>query len=76
MQVSETDEYQNEESVCKVMEDKVVVAKHWHYRVVLGTVGYGLRELRGTEELLHATYDVFHGESHWSLGIPRLMERL
>ncbi|RDX42645.1 hypothetical protein OH76DRAFT_1488526 [Lentinus brumalis] len=60
VQVSETDEYQNEQSVCKVMEDKVVVAKHWHYRVVLGTVGYGLRELRGTEELLHATYDVFH----------------
>ncbi|RDX42652.1 hypothetical protein OH76DRAFT_92714 [Lentinus brumalis] len=60
VQVSETDEYQDDACVCKVMGDSVVVAKHWHYRVVLGTVGYGLRDLRGTGELLHATYDVFH----------------
>ncbi|RPD62303.1 hypothetical protein L226DRAFT_458441 [Lentinus tigrinus ALCF2SS1-7] len=60
MQVSETDEYQKDETVCKVMGDDVVVVKHWHYRVVLGTVGYGLGYIRGTEKLLHATYDVFH----------------
>ena len=44
------------------MGHDVTVVKHWHYRVVLGTVGYGLRDLHGTQELLSATYDVFHGE--------------
>ncbi len=37
-------------------------AKYGHYRLVLGTVGYGLKRLKGTEELLHACLDVFHGE--------------
>ena len=32
-----------------------------HHRLVLGTVGYNLDRLRGTEELLHATYDVYTG---------------
>ncbi|KAL6309331.1 hypothetical protein BKA93DRAFT_759621 [Sparassis latifolia] len=30
-----------------------------HYRLVLGTVGYGLERFRGAQELLHATYDVY-----------------
>ena len=32
----------------------------------MGTVGYSLNRLRGTEELLHATYDVYTGE-YWDL---------
>lgn len=33
-----------------------------HYRLVLGTVGYGLKGFKGTDELLHATYDAFQGK--------------
>lgn len=29
----------------------------------MGTVGYNLNRLRGTEELLHATYDVYTGRN-------------
>ena len=34
-----------------------------HYRLVTGTVGYPLDSIRGVQELLHATYDVFVGTS-------------
>ena len=34
-----------------------------HYRIVFGTVGYGIERFRGTKELLHSTYDVFTGAS-------------
>ena len=40
----------------------VIVTRRRHYRLVTHTVGYGLKDLRGTEELLHATYDAFVGE--------------
>ncbi|GBE84756.1 hypothetical protein SCP_0607360 [Sparassis crispa] len=30
-----------------------------HYRLVFGTVGYGLEQFRGARELLHGTYDVY-----------------
>ncbi|KAJ3013509.1 hypothetical protein NUW54_g1573 [Trametes sanguinea] len=37
----------------------VYVSKRRHYRLVMGTVGYSIKTLRGTEELLYSTYDVF-----------------
>ena len=40
----------------------VIVTRRRHYRLVTHTVGYGLKDLRGTEELLHATDDAFVGE--------------
>ena len=61
MQCSVVDEYCADRWVYNVTGSKVVVAKHWHYRMVLSTVGYGLDRINGTEELLHAVYDVFHG---------------
>ncbi len=39
-----------------------------HHRLVMGTVGYNLNRLRGTEELLHATYDVYTGGYIWRHG--------
>lgn len=57
-----TDEFCDDEWACKVRGKKVYLWKQWHYRLVMGTVGYGLRRFRGTEELLRSTYDVFHGE--------------
>ena len=36
-----------------------------HYRLVTGTVGYPLESVRGVQELLHATYDVFVGTSRF-----------
>ncbi|KAI0714071.1 hypothetical protein C8T65DRAFT_645396 [Cerioporus squamosus] len=38
---------------------RIVVAKRYHYRMVLGVAGYTLLRLRGTAELLHAAYDAF-----------------
>ncbi|RDX49871.1 hypothetical protein OH76DRAFT_1350143 [Lentinus brumalis] len=35
------------------------VSQRRHYRIVLEPVGYDVRYLRGTEELLHASYDIF-----------------
>ncbi|OSC97320.1 hypothetical protein PYCCODRAFT_1419696 [Trametes coccinea BRFM310] len=37
----------------------IYVSRRRHYRLVTHTVGQSLRTLRGTEELLHSTYDVF-----------------
>ncbi len=41
---------------------RIVIAKRYHYRMVLGVAGYTLLRLRGTAELLHAGYDAFLGE--------------
>ncbi|OSC97325.1 hypothetical protein PYCCODRAFT_1481381 [Trametes coccinea BRFM310] len=42
------------------MDGKAVnVHRRRHYRLVTHTVGQSLKMLRGTEELLHSTYDVF-----------------
>ncbi|TBU38458.1 hypothetical protein BD309DRAFT_874324 [Dichomitus squalens] len=57
--VTATDEFRTYPWVCQVAGQMVTVYKQAHYRVVLGTVGYGLRNFRDTEELLHSTYDVF-----------------
>ena len=40
---------------------KLSLSKRIHYRLVMGPVGYGLRQFKGTEELLHASYDVLQG---------------
>ncbi|KAH9943169.1 uncharacterized protein BXZ73DRAFT_40721 [Epithele typhae] len=39
---------------------RVSLSRQVHYRLVVGTVGYGIQRFSGTSELLHATYDVFH----------------
>ncbi|RDX42627.1 hypothetical protein OH76DRAFT_1410972 [Lentinus brumalis] len=62
-QSTQTDEYGHEPWVRLVHKQAVSVAKLVHYRVVLGTVGYSLKHLKGTEELLHATFDVLHAMS-------------
>ena len=61
MQSSVVDEYCFDPWATEVAGKKIFVSKHWHYRVVLSTVGYGISRLEGTAELLHATLDVFHG---------------
>ena len=40
---------------------KLSLSKRIHYRLVMGPVGYGLRQFKGTGELLHASYDVLQG---------------
>ncbi|KAI0366935.1 hypothetical protein BV20DRAFT_1025472 [Pilatotrama ljubarskyi] len=59
LQATLTHRVRSEEWVCRVCGDLPQVSLLQHYRVVMATVGYSLRTLRGTEELLHATYDVF-----------------
>ena len=63
MQHTETDQYCKQPWACPVLAKKVVVSTHIHYRLVVGEVGYGLERLKGTRELLSATYDAFHGGS-------------
>ena len=43
------------------------ISRRKHYHLVLGSVGYDIRFLRGTEELLHASYDVFTGKCAYLL---------
>ncbi|RPD77918.1 hypothetical protein L226DRAFT_336365 [Lentinus tigrinus ALCF2SS1-7] len=63
MQCTLVDEYCDESWVSNAANSRVVVGKYWHYRMVLNTVGYGLARVNGTQELLHAAYDVFHALS-------------
>ncbi|KAL1950100.1 hypothetical protein VTO73DRAFT_5222 [Trametes versicolor] len=44
---------------CRIPDHPLSVTDVQRYRLVLGTVGYGLSTIKGTEELLHATYDAF-----------------
>ncbi|KAL7281487.1 hypothetical protein ACG7TL_004802 [Trametes sanguinea] len=44
---------------CRIDNKEVYVSRRRHYRLVTQTVGYSLKTIRGTEELLHSTYDVF-----------------
>ncbi|KAI0632324.1 hypothetical protein C8Q77DRAFT_1060473 [Trametes polyzona] len=43
----------------RIEDARVYISKRQHYRLVTSTVGYGLRTIRGTRELLYAAYDVF-----------------
>ena len=63
-QSTTTDKLIEEPWLCQVGFDDVGVHKRRHHRLVLGTVGYALKTVRGTDELLHATYDVFVGMSN------------
>ncbi|KAI0629905.1 hypothetical protein C8Q77DRAFT_1139149 [Trametes polyzona] len=45
--------------VCRIAGEPVRVYDKQRYRLVVETVGYGLATIRGTAELLHATYDAF-----------------
>ncbi|RDX44317.1 hypothetical protein OH76DRAFT_1409174 [Lentinus brumalis] len=58
-QCTGTDEFVSHPWACLVNGEHNEVTKLRHHRLVLDTVGYGLQRFRGTEELLHATYDVF-----------------
>ena len=61
MQGTIVDEYCPDPWTSYIAGKEVLVPKHWHYRLVLDTVGYGFNRVSGTKELLHAAYDVFHG---------------
>ncbi|TFK87463.1 hypothetical protein K466DRAFT_662999 [Polyporus arcularius HHB13444] len=58
-QTTATDEFATEPWVCRIEDHKVHVSRRKHYRLVLATVGYDLKHLRSSSELLHAAYDVF-----------------
>ncbi|KAI0330530.1 hypothetical protein GY45DRAFT_750579 [Cubamyces sp. BRFM 1775] len=60
VQHTKMDHYCMKAWACPVLGEKVAVSTHIHYRLVVGEVGYGLERIRGTQELLGATYDVFH----------------
>lgn len=60
VQYTASDRFRHRPWVCRGSAP-ISVRPHAHYRLVLDTVGYPLRRFRGTEELLHATYDVFQG---------------
>ncbi|KAL7279782.1 hypothetical protein ACG7TL_006189 [Trametes sanguinea] len=59
VQISKTDRYDPQPWACPVNGRRISVSTHIHYRLVLGTVGYGLQRFKGTDELLSATLDVF-----------------
>ena len=63
-----TQELISEAWVCPVAGHHPVAGKRRHHRLVSGVVGYSLSRLRGTRELLHATYDVYTGMS-WPLSL-------
>ncbi len=46
-----------------LLGSKYSLSKRTHYRLVLGIVGYTLRQITGTQELLRASYDVLQGKS-------------
>ncbi|KAH9889373.1 hypothetical protein C8Q73DRAFT_654021 [Cubamyces lactineus] len=58
-QDTQSDDFVDESWARQIDGKDVIVYRRRHYRLVTHTVGYGLSNLRGTDELLHATYDVF-----------------
>ncbi|KAL6302460.1 hypothetical protein BKA93DRAFT_395403 [Sparassis latifolia] len=57
-QRTQTDRYRTAEWLCR-SDRQILVRSRVHYRLILTTVGLPLQDIRGTEELLHATYDVY-----------------
>ncbi|KAI0671014.1 hypothetical protein C8Q78DRAFT_831091 [Trametes maxima] len=55
---TETGRFVNEPWASRIDGKAVYPDRRRHYRLVTETVGYSLKSLRGTEELLHSTYDV------------------
>ncbi|KAI0324173.1 hypothetical protein GY45DRAFT_450849 [Cubamyces sp. BRFM 1775] len=58
-QDTQSDQFVDESWARRIGGKDVIVHRRRHYRMVTHTVGFGLKDLRGTEELLHATYDAF-----------------
>ncbi|KAJ8496247.1 hypothetical protein ONZ51_g1188 [Trametes cubensis] len=58
-QSTKTDVWTDEPWICAIDGEPVEVIALRHYRLVTYTVGYSLKSLRGTDELLRATYDAF-----------------
>ncbi|KAJ2981291.1 hypothetical protein NUW54_g10892 [Trametes sanguinea] len=58
-QETRTNKYVAEPWAHRIDGKDVIVRRRRHYRLVTSTVGYSIKTLRGTEELLHSTYDVF-----------------
>ncbi|KAL6305549.1 hypothetical protein BKA93DRAFT_749076 [Sparassis latifolia] len=52
-----TDRFQQAHWVCK--GEQIPQLPLVHYRLVLGTVGYGLQRFQGTQELLRGTFDAY-----------------
>ena len=61
VQETKTDQFSAEPWVSRINESKTSVSKRRHYRLVTQTVGSSLSSVRGTEELLYATYDILLG---------------
>ncbi|KAI0755195.1 hypothetical protein C8Q80DRAFT_1094590 [Daedaleopsis nitida] len=59
IQTTRHDLLASESWACQVDEQEVHVPKRRHYRLVMGTVGQTIKTVRGTDELLHSTYDVY-----------------
>ncbi|KAI0664001.1 hypothetical protein C8Q70DRAFT_905844 [Cubamyces menziesii] len=55
---SAANQFSAEPWVSRINESKTSVSKRRHYRLVTQTVGSSLSSVRGTEELLYATYDI------------------
>lgn len=60
-QMTKTDSYKTASWIDTGGKDPSHISRRKHYRLVLGSVGYDIRFLRGTEELLYAGYDVLTG---------------
>ncbi|KAI0940213.1 hypothetical protein AcV5_001383 [Taiwanofungus camphoratus] len=58
-QCTQTNNFLDSDWLC-TGQRQIVVVPHIHYRLVLATVGYGLRRFTGSRELLHATHDAYH----------------
>ncbi|RDX42650.1 hypothetical protein OH76DRAFT_1488529 [Lentinus brumalis] len=62
-QATLTDEFCSDPWTCVLLGSKYSLSKRTHYRLVLGIVGYTLRQITGTQELLRASYDVLQAMS-------------
>ncbi|KAI0359797.1 hypothetical protein OH77DRAFT_1517405 [Trametes cingulata] len=60
VQASTTERYDAKPWVSAIRGGMNFLPTQIHYRLVLGTLGYDLNHFRGTDELLRATYDVYH----------------
>ncbi|KAI0350366.1 hypothetical protein OH77DRAFT_1431105 [Trametes cingulata] len=58
-QSTDTHRFMGEPWVSRIDDKDIYVSKLRHYRIVTDTAGYDLKNIRGTQELLHATYDAF-----------------
>ncbi|KAH9849520.1 hypothetical protein C2E23DRAFT_737111 [Lenzites betulinus] len=63
LQVTKTDWFQDSEWAlacrAKTEREQLLLTPRRHYRMVTDVAGYSLNAIRGTDELLHATYDAF-----------------